>query len=180
MRGGPYNTHLIGKEIVEETWPQAYKHIKSTKNEFEVKGRANNPEHLKESFRCMHGKKLAFFVSSYSSHLWNNSVSCMVKIATNSRSHHFENVGKLHVPIDHYFECPYVCVAEGYDFAPDHFKAMPKENSRSAVVHTTIYAGAVEADELHRNKKKVALSFFLPSGSYATMLIRQIFLRLSK
>ena len=32
MPGGPYNTHLIGKAIVENNWKEAYKQLKITNN----------------------------------------------------------------------------------------------------------------------------------------------------
>ena len=54
----------------------------------------------------------------------------------------------------------------------------PKINKRNLIVATTVYAGNLEKDELHKNMKKLSLSFFLPTGSYATMIIQQIFIKL--
>ncbi|MGQ9702894.1 MAG: tRNA pseudouridine(13) synthase TruD [bacterium] len=33
-----------------------------------------------------------------------------------------------------------------------------------------------EDDEIYKNKKKILINVFLPSGSYATMLIKRLFL----
>ncbi len=70
--------------------------------------------------------------------------------------------------------------ADGHEFTTQEFMTKLKKNSRNIIVATTIYARNLEKDELNKNKKKLALSFFLPTGSYATMIIKQIFLRLNK
>lgn len=72
MPGGPYNTHLIGKAVVESDWRQAYRHIKVTANiPPEILVKVKNPADYKAIFKSINPKRIAFFVSSYNSFLWN-------------------------------------------------------------------------------------------------------------
>ena len=181
MPGGPYNTHLIGEAIVKRDWKEAYNHIKITNNippSFIPK--LENAINCKEVFKKINPKKVSFFVSSYNSFLWNNQTSLLIKDNTKSKKHHFENVGHLNLPTAHSFQCPHICEADGYEFENEKFTVKRKVNSRNVVVATTIYADDLEKDELHINKKKITISFFLPTGSYATMIVKQIFLKISK
>ena len=179
MPGGPYNTHLIGKAVVENDWKQAYEQMKITNNiSSDTTSKKGDVADFKEIFKSINPKKIAFFVSAYDSFLWNNQASLTVKDNTKSRCHLFENVGELHLPIDHLSQCPSICEVNGYDFVPEKFSVQPKAYKRNLVIATTVYASQLEVDELHKSKKKITVSFFLPTGSYATMIIKQIFLRL--
>lgn len=179
MSGGPYNTHLVGKAIVENDWENAYEYIKITNNSLPKVGLNTTSEDFKRIIKSMNPKKISFFVSSYNSFLWNIQASQAVSKHTKSKCYLFENVGKLYLPIDHFFQCPQICQVEGYE---EHIiKNSPVQSKiykRNLVVSTTIYAHNLEDDELHKNMKKITLSFFLPTGSYATMIIKQFFLRL--
>lgn len=132
----------------------------------------------KEVFKTINPKKVSFFVSSYNSFLWNDKTSLLIKENTKSKGHQFENVGHLYLPTTSSFQCPHICKASGFEFVKEKFTAKQKINSRNVVVATTIYTHDLENDELHKGKKKLTISFFLPTGSYATMVIKQIFLRL--
>ena len=180
MPGGPYNTHLIGKAIVKNNWKEAYRHIKDSKNTLPDSATEKNITDFKAVFKSMNPKKVSFFVSSYNSFLWNKQASLIIKKHTRSKKYAFENVGNLHIPTTHSFLCPSICDAGGHEFIAQEFTTKDKKNSKNIIVATTIYAHDLEKDELHRNKKKLTLSFFLPTGSYATMIIKQIFLRLNK
>lgn len=179
MPGGPYNTHLIGKAIVENDWEKAYEQIKNTSNvPLEIVSKTKNTPDFKEVFELVNPKKIFFFVSSYNSFLWNTKASLMVKKNTKSRYYSFDNVGRLYLPISCSFQCPQICEADGYEFITEKFSVQPKISKRNLLITTTVYAHDLEGDDLHKNKKKISLSFFLPTGSYATMLIKQILLRI--
>lgn len=181
MPGGPYNTHLIGKAVVEGNWKKAFNHIKITNNVLsDIQKAIENTSDYKKFFKTINPKKVAFFISSYNSFLWNNQTSLLVKKHTDSRKYCFEQVGDLYVPASHSFQCPHICEADGYEFVEKTFTTKPKVYSRNVVVGTTIYAHDLENDELHKGKKKLTISFFLPTGSYATMIIKQIFHRIKK
>lgn len=180
MPGGPYNTHLIGEAIVKKNWKQALQHLQSSRNECpEIIDVPKTNADFKKIFQKINPKRVQFYISSYNSHLWNASASSLVKKHTKSKEYNLENIGGLRLPQNPSFQCPHICEVNGYEFSQEKFSAVKKPYKRNTLVLTTIFAHAVENDELHRNKKKVALSFFLPTGSYATMIIRQLLLRLN-
>jgi len=181
MPGGPYNTHLIGEAIIKNNWGEAYKQIKMTGNitpEF-TNIYKNTIDH-KEIFRSINPKKISFFISSYNSFLWNAQASQIVNKNTKNKSHLFENLGRLCLPIDGSFKCPQMCEINGYEFKTEEFSAKSKISKRNMIVATNIYADDLEKDEFHKNMKKLTISFFLPTGSYATMIIKQIFINIKK
>lgn len=179
MPGGPYNTHLIGKSIVKNNWKQAYEQLKITNNITEKIGsKIKNISDFKKVFESMNPKKVSFFVSAYNSFLWNAQASLVIKKHTKSRNCLFKNVGRLYLPTDYLFQCPHICEAGGYELIAENFSVQPKPNKRNLLVATNMYAHDLESDELHKNKKKIILSFFLPTGSYATMIVKQLFLSL--
>ncbi|MEK7522416.1 MAG: tRNA pseudouridine(13) synthase TruD [Patescibacteria group bacterium] len=179
MPGGPYNTHLIGKAIVENNWKQAYEQLKITNNI--TKGaelKAKDISDYKKVFDVMNPKKVSFFVSAYNSFLWNAQASFLVKKNTKSKKFIFENVGQLYLPTNFVFQCPHICEAGGYELITENFLVKPKPNKRNLLVATNMYVHDLEPDEFHKNKKKLTLSFYLPTGSYATMIIKQLFINL--
>jgi len=177
MPGGPYNTHLIGGAIVKNDWLLAYKYIKKTKDFREdfQNGKELSP---KDFFKLLNPKKMSFFVSAYSSFLWNNKASALIFKKNKVKKYFILNVGDLHLPIENNFNCPHFCIAGGYEFIVKDFMAAKKENFRNLLVSTNLYVKDPEPDELRADKQKMVISFFLPTGSYATMLIKQIFLNL--
>lgn len=177
MPGGPYNTHLIGKAIVENDWKEAYEQLRITNNINEKAGTKNDTS-FKEVFNSMNPKKVSFFVSAYNSFLWNTQASLVVKKHAKSKICLFKNVGKLLLPVDQFFMCPHICEAKGYELIRENLSVKPKSNKRNLLVATNMYAHDLEPDNLHKNKKKITLSFFLPTGSYATMIIKQLFLNM--
>jgi tRNA pseudouridine13 synthase len=177
MPGGPYNTHLIGKAIIENDWRKAYEYMKSSNNitpEIIVKNK--DAADFSGVFKLMNPKKLSFFVSAYNSFLWNKHASLVIDKNTKSKEYLFENVGMLNLPLASSFQCPHICAAEGYEFLTEKFIARSKEYKRNLIIGTTVYGNNLEIDELHKGKKKIIVSFFLPTGCYATMIIKQLFL----
>lgn len=180
MPGGPYNTHLIGEAIVRKNWKQALDCLRLSRNECpEIIGKPKSNIDFKKIFQKINPKRVQFYISSYNSHLWNTLTSALIEKHTKSEEHSFENVGRLHLPQSHNFVCPHICEVDGYEFSHEKFSALQKAYKRNTLVLTTIFIHTDEIDELHRNRKKISLSFFLPTGSYATMIIKQLFLRLN-
>ncbi|MBU0999130.1 tRNA pseudouridine(13) synthase TruD [Patescibacteria group bacterium] len=179
MPGGPHNTHLIGKSIMKNNWKQAYDQLKITNNITQEVGlKTNEVSDFKKVFASMNPKKVSFFVSAYNSFLWNAEASLVIKKHTKSKICLFENVGKLYLPTDYLFQCPHICEAGGYELIAENLSVQSKPNKRNLLVATNMYAHDLEPDELYKNKKKITLSFYLPTGSYATMIVKQLFLKL--
>lgn len=181
MPGGPYNTHLIGKAIIENDWDEAYKQIKRTDNiNTEFISSIKNISSSKDIFKAINPKKISFFISSYNSFLWNAQASRVINKNTKSKNHLFKNIGNINIPIDNLFNCPQMCEVKRYEFNSEKFSTNSRISKRNLMVSTTIYNHDLEEDELHENMRKLTISFYLPTGSYATMIIKQLFLRLTK
>lgn len=179
MPGGPYNTHFIGRAITENDWEEAYEQIKITKNTLpDNAAKLKDKKGFKEIFKSMNPKKISFFVSAHNSFLWNAETSALVKKYTKSKRYIFENIGQLRLPTNQLFQCPQACEVVGSEFLADKFITQPKITKRSVIVRTTMYAHDLEKDEFHKGMSRITLSFFLPTGSYATMVIKQLFLSL--
>lgn len=179
MPDGPYNTHLIGKAIVKNKWKEAMRHLQNSRNGSpDIAETPKKNDDFKKIFQRVNPKRVQFYISSYNSYLWNSTTSALIKKHVKSSRHNFENVGMLHVPNSNAFQCPHTCEIGGHEFSHETFSVSGKPYKRNILVLTTIYAGSIEDDDLHRNKKKLCLSFFLPTGSYATMIVKQVFLRI--
>ncbi len=179
MPGGPYNTHLIGKAIAKNDWKQAYSELMISNNlSDKIKTKIKKNSDFKKVFESMNAKKVSFFVSAYNSFLWNTQASLEVKKHTKSKKILFKNVGELYLPTSSVFQCPHSYEAGGYELIKEDFSVEPMQNKRNLLVATKMYVHDLEDDELHVSKKKITLSFYLQTGSYATMVIKQLFINL--
>lgn len=72
------------------------------------------------------------------------------------------------------FQAPTISKINGYEFKHDDFTVGNKVIARNLIVTTTVFPLSLEEDDAHPDKFKIEISFFLPTGCYATMLIKQI------
>jgi len=113
----------------------------------------------------------------YNSFLINTKISSVLRKSTKSKEYKFKNIGGLSLPENIIFQSPNVCSINGYALSKN-YRIRHETISRSLTVTTTIFPLEINKDELHKNKYKLTVSFFLPTGSYATMIIKQIFIKL--
>lgn len=179
MHGGPYRNHIIGKTIAENNWIKALNEIKENKNNqlADINHlRILNNNAAKNYFKNINNKKIKFFLSAYNSHLWNKQASASIrKYNSKCKECYFEHLGKLYIPSELVFTSSNILSIQGYDFSEEKFEVTTSIFSRTMTASTTVFPEEIEIDEFNKNKNKISLSFFLPTGSYATMLIKQIF-----
>lgn len=184
VSGGPYNTHLIGKAIIHKAWEDAFLKFKksgNTRDEIEkVANEFKRTKSYKEAFKVINPRKLAFFVSSYNSLLWNKAVSRYLKEKGDTVSFNLKGICNLHLPNKTVFEYMNIFSIKAYGFNLETLLVSEEEKARNLLATTTVFPLRIEIDEVFKGKTKVVISFFLPTGSYATMLIRQIFFRLKE
>lgn len=182
--GGPYNTHLIGKAIINQDWVAAYKEFeKSKNNEIEniKKPQKIDSVYCKNFFKQINFKKIHFFISSYNSYLWNKKTSDYInKIKEDTFQYPFPEIGQLSLIKNEIFQIHNILAVGGYEIDKDTYKTVQKEYVRNLPITTTIFPVDITKDELNKGKHKIQISFFLPTGCYATMLIQQIFIKLDK
>ncbi len=170
MPGGPFNTHLIGKAIIEEDWEEAYTQLVRSNNKIGTIPPSAEPKGI---FAGLNPKKVDFFVSAYESYHWNHALSEDLQKSNNGAHHKFENVAELFVPGGNVFVAKNIFSNEGYKIGPG-MKPIRRENSRCAIITTAIYVLEVGDDDLNKGCCKLRLAFFLPAGCYATMCVRQL------
>ena len=183
IAGGPYNTHLIGRAVVNMDWVKAFEEFEKSRNS-ELKNVKKpvkiNRSNCQKFFREIGFSKLSFFVSSYNSRLWNKKASDYLageKISTHK--HDFPGLGPLILPQKEVFKLPNLFTVNAYDIDRKNYKSFQIPFRRNFFVTTTVFPGLIEKDELNRNKYRLEASFFLPTGCYATMLTKQIFIKLN-
>lgn len=178
MDGGPYNTNLIGENIIKSDWQSAFNEFQQTKNMtpdlVKLATNLTTKEDFKGFFKKMNPNKLSFFISSYNSFLWNQQASKDLQSLNDGKIFNFNNIGSLFVPDGINFQAPTISKVDGYEFNQVDFAVGSKVASRNLIVTTTVFPLSLEEDDAHPDKSKIEISFFLPTGCYATMLIKQI------
>ena len=180
LPGGPYNTHLIGKSIVESDWEKAFFEYKRSeiiikKNNFLIRKPTSSNDY-KNFLKTISPKKMSFFVSSYNSYLWNKKASSLMERLNKGEKYCFDGVGNLFIPQDLSFISANVCKINSHYFQEKNFSTGSRIYIRSLIVNTSVFVVDINNDELNKSKWKVTVSFLLPTGCYATMLIKQIFI----
>ncbi len=177
MTGGPYKTHLIGKAIIDQDWKEAYKQFKLSGNkglsENTIPSKKSTQDDFRDFFLTINPKKVNFFLSSYDSYLWNREVSKVLAENCKGSIDYFENVGDLFIPYGNIFKAPNIVSCAGHRLENDQ-KISKKDNTRCAITTTAVYVLDIADDEMNKGKKKIKLTFLLPTGSYATMCVRQL------
>lgn len=175
MSGGPYNSHIIGRLIVENERERAVEEILKTNDSKYIREISNdNKRDVDYIFKHYNPSKLRFYVNSYSSFLWNKDASSRIKHFNNCDKVIFDNVGSLCVPEDSNFTADTVLKSKGFHYNVNDRKVVNKTKIRNLITQTVVYCSTINEDPFEKNKKSLALSFFLPTGSYATMMVRQL------
>jgi tRNA pseudouridine13 synthase len=181
VAGCIHNTHLIGKAIIEKNWKRALKEFCKSGNDTAKTSRLPKKLTDKNSmsfFKTLNPSKIAFFIASFDSHVWNKAVCNYIKKIKYSSTYEFPLIGELSLPINSAFSALNIFSASGHVFDAGLFLAKRKLKVRNLVVGTTVFPEVPEDDDLYKLKYKIGVSFFLPTGCYATMLVKQIFLKL--
>ena len=173
-----HNTHIIGKCILEGNWQEALKEYLKSGNSKEEKNlllQRSKVMSCEQAFRqTLDYRKLSFLLNSYMSYQWNQRVSRLFK-QSGLPVHSFDNeVMQLTfindlcdtMKIQNYDEYIFFTCNEDSSFV-EHSK------KRRLLIDSDIFLDVTE-DDLFDNRIKVDLNFYMPSGSYATMLVKQL------
>ncbi len=179
VAGGPYNPHLIGKYIVDGNWVGAFNEFEKSKNKENVDIAKIDEENCKNFFRRINFLKVNFFLSSYNSFLWNKEVNNYLQENKNTYMYNFPVIGNLSLFKSNKIEALNVFDVLGYKIKKDTFQIEEHMISRNLLNTTSVFSNFPQKDEINKGKSKLKVSFFLSTGSYATMLIKQLFLRLN-
>lgn len=165
--------HLIGEALMNNNLERAL-------NFFEIGGNLPNncnSEDKQTIFSNVDIRKKLFFCNAYSSFLFNevlrkklNNCECVtyciaqdhsISIPINLYDKSLSSLLHCTLPYTQYFTNPLE-------------EIVGEEKQRQAIVAAQVRISAVYDDELNIGKNCVDLDFFLPSGSYATVLLKSI------
>lgn len=163
-------THMIGKKLLEKNYDEAVELFKISGNKYDI----NQLKHPQKFFsEILDSRKTSFFKNAYSSYLWNQKLESFLKTSA------IERVTDDSMNIEYIFvknlmdlltlesEIEFLNY-KNYKFGEE------RVSKRNTVIHTNITCSNVNMDDIFKNRYKVKLHFVLPSGCYATTLIRQL------
>lgn len=169
---GPKFAHLIGKAILDGNQELAFEYLKKSKSKegcqalaFEGSGQ--------DFFKNIDHRKVNFFKSSYGSHIWNRDLADLVRDICKNKSYEtkFDTLPFVFVDNPNLL----LNILNAQNHIP-YIRYYDEENIgfRPTVIQVQAICSEIDKDERHDGKYKCSLSFFLPSGCYATMCIKQI------
>jgi len=165
---------------------------------------AGHPGAYGFAFELLDPNLRILYVSAYQSHLWNRMMAETLRplpetfeVAYAAGRHLFyrslapethDRLAELAIPLvtpTQKFEgetaetAARVLAAEGVEPRQFRLKKLRKtffgKGRRDAIVAPAALRAQAGDDELHRGRRKLALSFELPKGSYATILVKRLF-----
>ena len=177
IAGRPKVNHLIGKALVDGDEDKAFELLKKAGTP-EAQDALSSDRTPAEFFATVSPRIVNFFKDSYSSYLWNTRLAGLVKEVC--RNETFEErcepisfllTRRQSLLLSLLKECRSMEFRKLY---PSNASAKREHKLRSTVIQTQILFNTIGVDEEYHNAYKCEFSFFLPSGSYATMCIRQV------
>jgi tRNA pseudouridine13 synthase len=182
MPGCPKLTHLVGEALFTERWDDAGA-ILAVSGAPEARLFADWRGGVADFFRSLEPRVRDFYLAAHESNLWNEKLAELVRthcaeaarreICVEGLSYHFvderHEVLKVLQAVQ---ELPY----RRHDSSGGETRA--RMLSRPTVVQVVADFGEPEPDSFFPSRCSVPISFMLPSGCYATMVLRQIELQL--
>ena len=179
--GNKQNTHLVGKALLKRDFKKVCELLN-------LKFENNN---YVGEIRRQQKRLLRFYISSYQSYLWNKTLNEILK---NKKHNKFKSkvgeflfttskIKNFKIPIvnfdtDENYILDKILKTEGIkreDFIIREIPELITDGvNRDAFINVKNIKYKWKKDELNKDKLKVELSFFLPKGSYATMLIKKL------
>lgn len=171
------NTHKIGQYILEEKYEKAINEV-ITAGVPEAEYAASLRDNPKAFFDSIDKRKLSFYMNSYASNLYNNDLKEIIRGTLDSVLVTDENIEFI---LPRKFQ-ELINISEVYPYIRrtsyqmrDNEIVEKQDANRPLVVNTLIRFHQVFNDAYYPGKQAIRLSFFLESGCYATMAIKQLF-----
>lgn len=183
--GNKGTTHLVGKAIIQRDFRKACEILNLKVEGSDYIG----------TLRTEHRRLLRFYISSYQSYLFNKILSMYIENYKHSKIRYI--LGELSISekdLDN-FEVPLISFdakfvkriekiannildEQGIKLNDFIIKEMPeliaKTVYRKAFVDVNKIKVKFENDEMNKGKLKAVIEFFLPKGSYATLLMKRL------
>lgn len=180
MPGRVKNTHKIGEAIIHDDLGRAVDEYVKANPAIELLEISSQGPAL-EVFSRIEPDKYVFFLNSHMSYHWNEKVEHIIKDNTDTlcyvpcEVHNWAiplNVTNLIASVGMETEYCY------YKYSADGLTV--KKSQRKIFDFATLYFSDFDRDEFFDGKYKMSVSFFLNSGQYATMVLKQLMMRLEQ
>jgi tRNA pseudouridine13 synthase len=180
--GGPHRSHLVGAAMLDGRWDEARETLIGMKTP-ESPLAAEWTGSSRDFFLGLDERIRSFFPAAYSSFMWNNELAALVRETAPESIHPLTVDGIDFVYLTSAAAAAGVLATE-YELPVKRYSVGGDSPARPSSVRTTVAQTVIEVDgksddEHFPGRKRVELSFFLPSGSYATATIRQLALQLA-
>ena len=182
--GNKFNTHLVGKAIIKKDFKKACEIIGIT---------IINNDYIGE-LRKQHRRLLRFYISSYQSYLFNLILSKYIEDKSENKIFVDYSLGKLAVSNENRenFDIPLISFDALFDkkikeiaekildnenikLTDFIIKEMPELISETAYRKAFVEINNIKCkSEKDINNYKAIVEFFLPKGSYATLLMKKL------
>lgn len=174
----PKQTHLIGRALLEGDHDTAFKLLLGS-GSAEVKAAAAFTGTPEEFFAELDPRTLSFYLCSHSSDLWNGALRAAMNRVALSEPLLVHRDGIPYVFAKR-SEDVLALLGETADLPYEKYRWVDGEMRRSTsarptVMQAQINIDLVEQDEFFPDHYACELSFFLPSGCYATTAVSQLF-----
>ena len=175
MPNAPKTTHLIGQALVNGNYAAALTllHAAGTPESLSAVDHAGSPESF---FASLGGRVTSFYKSSHFSYIWNSRLRALVGDVCPTSSYEDSQDG-----IDFLFSRRHADVLAvlarrpAIEYTKSYVEGGPDDKGlRSTVVQAQVHSHGGEHDDAYPSRYRCDVSFFLPSGAYATMLVRQL------
>ncbi len=178
--GGPKTTHAIGAALLADDHDAAFGLLKKAKTPESEKAR-NWPGTPQTFFGELEPRVTAFFMSADSSFTWNRTVNRMLeeRLQPERRVSYvrdgFDFVTAMS-PENLTEALSRTATVEYRRYRPEAGGFTSTAVARPTLIHTVVAVDGIEPDETHTDRTSAVVSFFLPSGAYATNVINQLLL----
>jgi len=176
VKGKSKNTHKIGQYVLEKDFKRALEEVIAVQlPETEQALQFHNaPESF---FNSLDKRKLSFYKNSYASLLFNNDLKNIINsnlhsVSVTDESIEFIMPQNAHDLIKIVDKNPLI---SRISYVVKDDEIVEKNSKRHTVINTLIRFQEVFDDIYYPGKQAIRLSFFLESGCYATMVMKQLF-----
>ncbi|CAI0942521.1 tRNA pseudouridine(13) synthase TruD [Serratia quinivorans] len=179
--GGEKVTHFLGAAIERKDYTSAITLINRIKDSQDIVERPLNS--IDDFFARIDLRKIAFYRSAYSSFNWNAQIIERLENSHKIRNSIISEIEGIKFVFPLSIDDSVENILKNLQYKYKRHvvidnKIVPIDTNRPAIINTNVMLGKSEPDEFNHGKYKFRLSFFLPSGCYATMLIKQLVAKL--
>ncbi|GGM48689.1 tRNA pseudouridine synthase D [Longimycelium tulufanense] len=182
VAGGPKQTHLIGQALLSDDYPHAFELLRASGSAEGARALEHNGD-PRSFFTTLDPRTTAFYRSAYSSYHWNRRVGELLVEAAPAEAVELTREDIPYVfPTSTDAAIALLTVQREVEYTKYRWRdgaIRRSTSSRPTVVQSQVNVENVQPDDLFPGSVKATLSFFLPSGCYATTMVSQLFLRLT-